>query len=171
MLILVRHAMPAYGPEVPPDRWELSDDGRDAACRLAAVLPAGALLAASAEIKAWQTLERLGAVVRDQRFNEVSRTEPWEGNYRELRRAYVDGADHAGWEARGHVLERFGAAVSDHLSAADGGPVIIATHGMAMTIWLAATIGLPDPGGFWSDLQFPDAHRVDLAAGTLTRIT
>jgi broad specificity phosphatase PhoE len=109
-------------------------------------------------------------VVRDRRFNEVSRAEPWEGNYLELRCEHVDGANHAGWEARCHVEERFGAAVSDHLSAADSTPVIIATHGMAMTIWLAAAIGLPDPAGFWCNLRFADAHRVDLGAGTLTRI-
>jgi broad specificity phosphatase PhoE len=170
MLILVRHAMPSYGPEVPPDRWELSDDGRAAACRLAGVLPSGALLAASAEPKAWQTLEPLGAVLRDRRFNEVSRVEPWEGDYLQLRREYVNGANHAGWEARCDVEERFGEAVGDHLSAADGRPVIIATHGMAMTIWLTTAIGLPDPGGFWRDLRFPDAHRVDLGARTLARI-
>jgi hypothetical protein len=41
---------------------------------------------------------------------------------------------------------------------------------MAMTVWLTARIELPDPGAFWADLQFPDAHSVDLAAGTITRI-
>ena len=60
MLILVRHAMPAYSAEVPPDCWELSEDGRNAVRRLGPVLPAGALLVASAERKAWQTLESRG---------------------------------------------------------------------------------------------------------------
>jgi broad specificity phosphatase PhoE len=172
VLILVRHAMPAYGPEVPPDRWELSDDGRNAALRLGSVLPSGALLAASTETKAWQTLESFGPVVRDLRFNEVSRIEPWEGDeFLRLRREYVDGADHLGWEPRRRVAERFAAAVSDHLSAADGRPLVIATHGMAMTIWLSAAICLPDPAGFWNDLRFPDAHRVELAAGTVARVS
>jgi hypothetical protein len=48
--------------------------------------------------------------------------------------------------------------------------VVIATHGMAMTIWLSSVIGLPDPAGFWSDLRFPDAYRVELGEGTLVRV-
>jgi broad specificity phosphatase PhoE len=169
MLILVRHAMPDYRAEVPPDRWELGEDGRSAARRLGAVLPSGALLVASAEPKAWQTLESLGPVTRDRRFNEVGRVEPWEGDYLRLRREYVNGADRSGWEPRDQVAARFAAAVSDYLSAADGRPLVVATHGMAMTIWLSAAIGLADPAGFWSDLRFPDAHRVELGAGAMAR--
>jgi broad specificity phosphatase PhoE len=170
MLILVRHAMPAYCGEIPPDCWELSEDGRSAARRLGPVLPAGALLVASAERKAWQTLESLGPVTRDRRFNEVSRVEPWQGDYPRLRREYVGGAGHPGWESRGCVVERFAAAVSEYLSAAKDRAVVIATHGMAMTIWLSSVIGLPDPAGFWSDLRFPDAYRVELGEGTLVRV-
>jgi broad specificity phosphatase PhoE len=170
MLTVVRHAMPNSRPDAPPDCWELSEDGRRAARRLATVLPRRALLTSSAEPKAWQTLESLGPVVRDVRFNEVSRVEPWEGDYLRLRREYVGGADHLGWEARGRVAERFACAVSDHLSAADGRPLVIATHGMAMTIWLSAAIGLPDPERFWSDLRFPDAYCVDLATGEFSRL-
>ena len=48
--------------------------------------------------------------------------------------------------------------------------MVIATHGMAMTIWLSSVIGLPDPAGFWSDLRFPDAHRLGLGEGTLVRV-
>jgi broad specificity phosphatase PhoE len=96
MLILIRHAMPAFGPDVPAQDWLLSDDGQARAARLATLLPDDAYLVASAEPKAWQTLEPAGTVRRDPRFNEVFRAEPWEGDYRKLRRAYVDGADHAG---------------------------------------------------------------------------
>lgn len=170
MLILVRHAMPDYSAEVAPDRWELGEDGRSAARRLGPVLPSGALLVASAEPKAWQTLESFGPVTHDRRFNEVSRIEPWEGDYLRLRREYVNGADHPGWEPRGHVTVRFAAAVSDYLAGAGDRPVVVAAHGMAMTIWLSAAIGLADLAGFWSDLRFPDAHRVELGAGTLARL-
>jgi broad specificity phosphatase PhoE len=170
MLILVRHAMPAYSAELPADCWELSEDGRSAAGRLGSVLPPGALLAASAERKAWQTLGSLGPVVRDRRFNEVGRVEPWEGDYLRLRREYVAGADHPGWEPRGCVVERFDAAVSEYLFAANDRDLVIATHGMAMTVWLSSTIGLSDPAGFWSDLRFPDAHRVEPGEGTLVRV-
>jgi hypothetical protein len=46
---------------------------------------------------------------------------------------------------------------------------VVASHGMAMTVWLTAAIGLEDPIGFWSELRFPDALAVDLAAGTVRR--
>jgi hypothetical protein len=77
MLILVRHAMPAYEQSVPPELWPLSVEGWEAARALD--LPAGAYLVASEEVKAWQTLEPFGAAVRDARFNEVKRRgEPWD---------------------------------------------------------------------------------------------
>lgn len=170
MLILVRHAMPACSAEMPPDCWELSGEGRSAARRLGPVLPSGALLVASAERKAWQTLESLGPVMRDRRFNEVGRIEEWQGDYLRLRREYVGGADHRGWEPRGNVVERFAAGVSDWLSAARDRDLIIATHGMAMTIWLSSAIGLPDPARFWSDLRFPDAHQVEPEEGKVVRM-
>jgi broad specificity phosphatase PhoE len=170
MLILVRHAMPDFGPQTPPHQWPLSKDGHAAARLLAASLPADSHLVASTEPKAWQTLEAAGQVVHDRRFNEIWRAEPWEGNYRQLRQQYVDGADHPGWEPRSQVAERFGAAIDEHRGFAQDRPLIVATHGMAMTIWLTARIGLPGSGTFWAGLRFPDAHHVDLAARTIARI-
>ena len=161
MLILVRHAMPSYGPETPAHEWELGTDGHAAARRLAAALPSSAHLVASNEPKAFQTLASAGPVLRDPRFNEVSRTEPWEGEYRRLRREYVSGTDHTDWEPRTAVAARFDAAVREHLATAHGMPLIIATHGMAMTIWLTSRRLLDDPAAFWSDLRFPDAHIID----------
>jgi len=169
-LILVRHAMPAFSPDVPADEWPLSDEGRAAAVALAADLPAGALLVASTEPKAYRTLEPAGPVLRDRRFGEVRREgEPWDGPFRELRRAYVSGADHPGWEPRSAVASRFEVGVREHLAAADGRPVVVASHGMAMTVWLCTRLELPDPGQFWVDLRFPDALTVDLATGTIQR--
>lgn len=167
--------MPAFGPDAPAHTWELSEEGLSAARSLCDTLrqeAPEALLAASAEPKAWQTLgpaDAAGAVRRDPRFNEVERVEPWGGEFRRLRREYVDGADHPDWEPRTDVAGRFDAAMAEHLDAARGRPLIVATHGMAMTVWLTARIGLPDPGAFWAGLRFPDAHRVDLAAGTAVR--
>ncbi|GAA4039876.1 hypothetical protein GCM10022248_02570 [Nonomuraea soli] len=160
--------MPAFTPDVAPHEWELSDEGRERARELMARLPAPAHLVSSAEPKAWQTVG--GSAARDGRFNEVGRDEPWGGDFRERRLAYVSGADHPGWEPRQEVAGRFDAGIREHLEAAGGGPVVVATHGMAMTVWLAARIGLPDPGEFWSGLRFPDAHVVDLDAGVARRV-
>ncbi|WP_432939329.1 histidine phosphatase family protein [Kribbella sp. CA-253562] len=170
MLILVRHAMPAHGPDVPARDWGLAPEGREATRSLCSRLPAGARLVASSEPKAVGTLEAAGRALEDPRFDEVVRVEAYSDDFRTQRLAYVEGSDHAEWEARGEVVRRFGAGVADHLAAADGQPLVIATHGMAMTLWLTATIGLGDPGAFWADLRFPDAQVVDLAAGTVARL-
>jgi broad specificity phosphatase PhoE len=170
MLVLVRHAMPAYGPEVPADEWVLSPDGHQEAAVLATLLPVGAHLVSSAEPKAFQTLEPAGAVHRDVRFNEIRRDEPFDSDWREVRRAYVSGTDHAGWEPREEVADRFDAGITDHVSQAADRPVVVASHGMAMTVWLNARIGLRDPGLFWSDLRLPDAYVVDLQTDDFRRL-
>jgi broad specificity phosphatase PhoE len=168
VLVLVRHAMPVVARSQPPAQWILSAEGRTAAARMS--LPEHAYLVASDEPKAFQTLEPFGTVERDGRFGEVRRTgEPWDG-YRDVRRSYVAGVDHDGWEARGAVVARFDAAVRDHLVRAHGRAIVVATHGMAMTLWLAATVGLPSPAEFWDDLRLPDPFTVDLAAHTVSRL-
>lgn len=167
MLLLVRHAMPAYGPTVPAHEWTLSPEGWQAARRLITHLPRDARFVASDEPKAWQTLG--GDATRDRRFNEVTRVEPWEGNYRELRRAYVEGVDHTDWEPRAEVAERFDGGITEHLALSGERPLVVATHGMAMTVWLKARLGLHAPGDFWADLRFPDAHLVDLDSGAVER--
>jgi len=163
--------MPAYEESVPAHLWPLAGDGRVAARRLTAHLPSGAYLAASDEPKAWQTLAEVGAVIRVPRFGEVRREgEPWEDGFLEPRMAYVDGADHAGWEPRVEVATRFDSAVQDHLVRAAGRALVVASHGMAMTVWLTARIALPTPGPFWASLGLPDALTVDLRDGTVTRL-
>ena len=162
--------MPAHGPETPARDWLLAPAGQVAAESRCARLPTGALLIASSEPKAIASLEPAGQVVPDPRFDEISRVEAYDDTFRTQRRAYVDGADHTDWEARDDVVRRFGAGVAMHIATADGRSVVIASHGMAMTLWLTAAVGLDDPGAFWADLRFPDAHVVDLAAGTVVRL-
>jgi broad specificity phosphatase PhoE len=169
--MLVRHAMPAHGPHLPAHEWTLRADGEVAATALAAHLPAAAYLVASDEPKAWLTLQPAGPVTRDPRFREVQRDdEPYGAGFRQLRRAYVAGTDHAGWEPRVRVVERFDAGIADHLSRAGERTLVVAAHGMALTLWLSARVGLDDPAQFWAALSLPDAHLVDLAAGAVTRV-
>jgi broad specificity phosphatase PhoE len=168
-LFLVRHAMPAFGPDVPAAGWQLSSDGWGEARVLARTLPVGALLVASREPKARQTLEPAGFVQTDERFNEVTRDEPYEGDFRTRRRAYVTGTDHAGWEPREQVMARFSEGVRRWTAQADGRPLVIASHGMAMTLWLTTTVSLADPGTFWADLRLPDLLIVDMTGEQVTR--
>jgi broad specificity phosphatase PhoE len=96
-LFLVRRAMPVPRPDVPAAAWELSSEGWCQARALARALPADAMLIASCEPKARQTLAPAGSVRSDKRFDEVARDEPYEGDFRARRRAYVTGTDYTGW--------------------------------------------------------------------------
>ncbi|BEL04534.1 hypothetical protein Q0Z83_027250 [Actinoplanes sichuanensis] len=170
MLFLVRHAMPVLDPEVPPERWELDAAGRQAAESLKQILPANAVLVSSREPKARQTLEPTGQVLTDVRFNEIARDEPYDGDFRARRRAYLAGTEHPGWEPHRQVIERFDAGIRHWRTRAGIRPLVVATHGMAMTLWAAATTDLADPIAFWDGLRLPDVYEVDLTAGTLDRV-
>jgi broad specificity phosphatase PhoE len=168
-LILVRHAMPVVDSAAPPESWRLSSEGLSAARGL--TLPADACLVASTVPKASETLASFGPVAQDHRFGEIRREgEPFHGNFRELRLAYVEGVDHPRWEARVDAVARFDAAVAAHRERAGDRPLVVGTHGMVLTVWLTARIGLVSPGQFWSALRFPDAYAVDLAARSATRL-
>jgi broad specificity phosphatase PhoE len=171
VLILVRHAMPAAEPDVPPSEWTLSPDGLRAAAAMRKVLPRDAWLVSSPAPKARQTLGDSDDLVYDGRFREVDRpVEPWSDDFRTTRAEYVTGARHRGWEPQAEVAERFAAGVAVH---ADAGPrpVVVATHGMAMTVWLVSVGALADTDAadFWRGLRFPDCHLIDLEANTVRR--
>lgn len=141
-LYLVRHALPDVDPATDPASWQLGPGGRAAARRLADMMPPGALLVASDEPKAWQTLNPDGErdVLRDSRLAEVRRTEEFNDGFRCLRRSYVCGAAIAGWEPQAEVARRFAAAVGAAEQRAGGRDVVLASHGMAITVWLAASV-------------------------------
>jgi broad specificity phosphatase PhoE len=179
MLILVRHAMPDASPEAASASWPLSADGSRAAAALRSRLPGDARLVASTEPKAWQTLggpdasggaSTAAEVERDPRFCEVDRpAEPWSDDFRTRRAEYVSGVAHPEWEPQAEVARRFGVGLAAY---ADGArPVVVATHGMAMTVWLVSA-GLVDADAaaqFWSGLRFPDAHLIDVESQTVRR--
>jgi broad specificity phosphatase PhoE len=110
----------------------------------------------SDEPKSVQTLRELSAdVAVDPGLREVARPWVWTDDHRALARAYVDGVGHDGWEPHAEVSARFAAAVERHERLAAGRRLVVGTHGMALTVWLAGRIRL-DPGAFWAALDFPD---------------
>jgi hypothetical protein len=55
-------------------------------------------------------------------------------------------------------------------AAAQTRTLIVGTHGLAMTIWLASRCRLePDPAQFWAALRFPDLIEADLSHGVIRR--
>ncbi|MFD6137907.1 histidine phosphatase family protein [Isoptericola sp. NPDC060257] len=164
---VVRHAAPHVSDDVPPHAWPLSAAGHAAARGLR--LPDGAHAVASDERKAVETLSlALGGadVPTDPRFGEVRRPpEPVSAEFREARRAWVEGAPdarHDGWESAADAARRFDDAVREH---AGGGDLVVATHGMVLTAWLVATGHVapgPPAGEFWLGLRLPDVVTVDL---------
>ena len=162
--------MPEIESRVPPHEWELSAFGRRSAESLTHVLPADARLVSSNEPKARQTLEPCGDVLASAWFDEVRRDESFERDVKSRRRAYLAGADHPGWESRQEVATRFEYGVQYLIRAGYDWPWVIASHGMAMTLWLTAFARLPDPVGFWSDLRLPDVLAVNLRARTVGRV-
>lgn len=176
VLYLVRHAMPIVCAAVPPETWHLSPQGRAAASALMRTLPPEPRLFSSDEPKAWETVGGSEGVTRDPRFREVTRPrEEWEGNYLELRRRYVAGTPHPGWERQADAAERFrtGVAAIEHDELADGNerPVVIATHGMVLTTWLVSVgaVRQSKAAQFWSDLRFPDCLVVVPSEKTVRR--
>lgn len=168
--VYVRHAMAVSDPDLPPSRWDLGAAGRAAAKDLAARLevnrPVAALIT-SPEPKAVGTAEpiaeRFGVDLHlDDRLVEARR--PWVGkDYRAVAHRYLNGEEVDGWEDRGEVAARVGAAVRAVRAAGppDAASIVVG-HGLALCLHLGP--GLPagfDLAAFWARLAFPDAWVVE----------
>jgi broad specificity phosphatase PhoE len=166
--------MPQIDPSVRSERWQLGDAGRAAARALRPLIPQPAYYVASPEPKAAQTLQEVAGdaeVGTDPGFAEVHR--PFvDSGYRALARAYVEGTCHDGWEPHEEVAARFADAVARHAAAAGQTMLVIGTHGLAPTVWLARRFELkPSPGAFWAALDFPDLIDVDPVTGVVTKVS
>lgn len=173
VLLLVRHAMPLATEAAPSDSWALTAEAQTAARQMRARLPADAFLAASCERKAWETVGGTGADVEcDVRFNEITRpVEPWGGDFLRLRRLYIEGVRHPGWEPHEDAAARFHAGVVAVQDRCRDRPIVIGTHGMVLTNWLVSigAVSITDAAAFWSDLRFPDCIEVDTVDGSCRR--
>jgi broad specificity phosphatase PhoE len=166
-VVLVRHAMPVMQSQVPADLWRLDDEGRAATRELAGALPRAPFAVTSDEPKAQQTAEELvgaggGTLTVDTQVAETRRPHVWDANFAELARQFVGGRQHPGWETQDAVVSRFDAAVREALAASRGAPVVVVTHGQALTLWLCRVEAVDDGPRFWSEHAFPDAWTVSL---------
>jgi hypothetical protein len=101
--------MPAYGPDIPATAWKLSSQGWSEARALPRALPVDAVLIASREPKARQTLEPAGPTQTLERFNEVTRDEPYEATSGHAdARMWPDALNSASMHRRHRPTEREG---------------------------------------------------------------
>jgi broad specificity phosphatase PhoE len=183
-LILVRHAQSAVDPQRPPSTWGLTEAGRAAAQRLAALglFDRADAFYAGDEPKMVDTLrpvaaERERQVQADPAFGETH-SEGFFGDDEFLatvRRflAAPDAPPAPGWETAAAARARFGAAVErlrafhepnvnrDRVLPAT---VSIATGGRIITSYLAGVLGWPAGDAFdrWRALKMPDLAVLEL---------
>ena len=171
-ILLVRHARVHVEPSIPSDDWKLTPEGRQAARVLGqAIIESGHrfdAVVASAESKAYETALEIAAcagiktVQQDPRLNETRR--PWtedHGDYKAIVARYLVGDEPDGWESRASVLSRMSAALSEHAAA---GRLLVAGHGISMSLWTASAVNGLDPVAFWNAIGYPSAWLVDQEA-------
>jgi 8-oxo-dGTP pyrophosphatase MutT (NUDIX family) len=157
--------MPEVDATRPPGEWILSSDGINAAAALRLEALAASAVS-SPERKAVQTVAlalRLpeSAVATAVSFREVDRVESVHDGFRDARRAWIAGRldeRHEGWETPDAAARRFHEA----LLAQDARHVVVGTHGMVLTAWLASQGLVADAVAFWEALRFPDVVEIGI---------
>ena len=165
----VRHAMPAVEEGVDPAAWHLDEITRERVRAWADRLEVGegiGVLVSSTEPKALETAAAIAerwpaGVVADEDLREATR--PWIGTgYRAMAHHYLRGDQPEGWEPHASVAHRMAAAVRRADDRCAGGPIVVVTHGLALSIHLGDRLGADfDRESFWSRLAFPDAWALD----------
>ena len=155
--------------------WRLEEHSREDCVLLAHALPLS--LAPIVYTSGQPKTDETGAIIAlrrglrtavDERLGEVDQSASgWIEDYRATAKEYLGTGDSPGWEPRESVVGRFESAISE-VSDADG-DVVIATHGLAPSLWLARRTPI-DLVPFWEALTFPDAWRFDLETGELTHV-
>lgn len=174
---LVRHGAVTVRPDLPLAQWHLSPEGRAGVDALADKLfwPQVRGIHASAEPKAEATAQRIAArhalpIRIETELREVER--PWtEGDYAAAVRRYLAGEALAGWEPRDQALARVRSCIDGIVKRHEGLDVAIVSHGLALTLYLAALLDLDGAKAheLWSRIRFPDVAVLDPLAGRLER--
>ncbi|HEX5414384.1 MAG TPA: histidine phosphatase family protein [Chloroflexota bacterium] len=173
MLVLIRHAEVAADPHAPSDTWTLSPDG----AATAAVLgrhPALAnvdLIATSPEPKALATAKVIAKerdiVVADGLRELDRRAAGWVGTtdeYADLIETIMNRPTESirGCESAAQAGERVTRAIEDLLAANPHRSLAVVSHGIVLTLYLSALLGLPTPDpALWRGIGMPDLAVVD----------
>lgn len=172
-LLLVRHSEPAWGPEIPPSMWELTERGRQRSRSLGEYLAERGVNAifASPETKAAQTGEIAAGVagvsdvvfVRD--FREHEREEApiiGDAERRALVIECIRRPDELiyGSESVRTATDRFSAAITDLMAGQDAEAVAVVAHGTVIATFVASVLGI-DPVPIWESLGLPGLVEIE----------
>jgi broad specificity phosphatase PhoE len=170
-LIFIRHSTPLIDPTRPARDWVLSAEGHAAATALAERLVGHRIgkIISSNEPKARQTAEAIAIALHlplslDKDLREHERANvgylPRPDFEASIARFFTQPGELAfGEETADHVFARFSGAVERGVEP-NQGTIALVTHGTALTLYLARTIGIA-PLPFWHSLTLPMAIAVE----------
>ena len=181
-IVLVRHAAVDADPVVPSTLWQLSDEGRAGARRLARERVWRPLerIFTSPEGKALETAHIIAGpngltvtVIED--LHEVERPavqcfgDEYPGGYAGAVRDYFARPEERthGWEPPAAAQARIRACI-DSLRGWEPAGFAVAGHGLTLSLYVAAATGL-DPAAVWPTITLPDIAVVDTERGALVR--
>jgi broad specificity phosphatase PhoE len=165
-LIMIRHAPTAVNPDVPPEKWALSEEGERRAAQLAEVLAVHrpGVIVTSQQTKAVDTgriaAGRLGIPCKAaDGLHEQRRDDDvylCEHEFRARLETFFTRSDHhiPGDETADEVHRRFSNAVVNVLDRYPGQNVGIVSHGRALAVYLSRLLQV-DPLPLWERLGFP----------------
>jgi broad specificity phosphatase PhoE len=176
-LILVRHGRPDVRPDTPPPAWRLDERGRAASRALGRALEGFVIAAAisSPEPKALETLtfatEGWGVSVQADEDLGEHRRETWDftSPERQTRRVHSVLANPASSIEGAETGEAARARFARALERRPERPLIVATHGTILSLFLAPVLKT-DPVELWASLAFAEALVLDGAGALIRRI-
>ena len=172
-LILIRHAETALDFSVPAERWDLSAAGVEQAQVLAGApfWPGVQVLVSSDEPKALATATPAAArhgldVLPLPELREVRRPAEKIADYAGAVREYLS-AGRAGWEPAHQAAARVGRGIEHVLAEHPGRTIAAVSHGLVLTLYVAALLGRDDLFPLWRTISFTGWARVDPQARRL----
>jgi broad specificity phosphatase PhoE len=171
-LILIRHSLSKLDPNLPPQQWGLTDQGRERCIPLASQLERykPEILITSIELKANQTgkivANKLGIHCEiaaglhehDREPGRILHQDKW----RQQISSFFSNPDSLifGKETANQALERFSEAVESIMKSCSHTTIAIASHGTVMSL-LYGKISGANPFNFWQKLRLPAFYVVN----------
>jgi broad specificity phosphatase PhoE len=180
-LILIKHASPQVDPNIAPERWELSEQGRSRCAALAeAIRPySPAVIVSSSEPKAEQTAQLVAAELRVKFEEGADLYEHDRSNVPHMSgREFISmmellfrrpGELVLGDETADEAADRFELAVEQVLSAHPDGNAAIVSHGTVIALLLARR-GAGRGFQIWREMGLPSFAVLELPGYRLERM-